>query len=182
MRYTTIIDITDNSKLWRNDHLLRLYYWLVCKCGYHDDDRDIIKLSIADISAATRLTVSAVRNGLKQLTTAGLLTKLDGGGYKVTKWIPTPDQPKPRAQRPKSCEADNQYAERLQRERQTQIDEYRKQLSAAVMSMTVEELEQWLSELQAGRSTRHKDVYLRANKQSTEWLCDYINKRKSMAK
>lgn len=86
MRYTTIIDISENRELYRNHNARLLYLHLVLKSGYHDDDRDQVRLSIRSMAYDSGLSVSAVRHALKVLEKNGLLSKRQGRLY-VTKFV-----------------------------------------------------------------------------------------------
>lgn len=85
MRYTTIIDIFDTPS-WRSSSARLIYFYMCLKCGYHDDDRDIIKISLRELSARLGLTLSAVRCALSLLISQGLITSSGISSYKVTKW------------------------------------------------------------------------------------------------
>lgn len=86
MRYTTIIDIRELPAVYRNQHCRMLYLHLTLASGYHDDDRDQLRTSIRRIAADTGISVSAVRNALKQLEKYGLLTR-NGETWSVKKFI-----------------------------------------------------------------------------------------------
>lgn len=85
MRYTTIIDIYD-THAWRSSSARLIYFYMCLKCGYHDDDRDIINISLRELSARLGLTLSAVRCALSLLISQGLITASGTSCYKVTKW------------------------------------------------------------------------------------------------
>ena len=95
MRYTTIIDITEVPTIYRNQHARLLYLHMVLKCGYHDDDRDILDLSIRNLAQQTGLSVSTIRHALRILERAALIQK-QGNAYIVRKWLPQ-EKPSPRA-------------------------------------------------------------------------------------
>lgn len=86
MRYTTVIDISEIPTVYRNHNARLLYIHLCLKAGYHDNDRDIVSLSVRQMSAQTGLTVSAVRNALKTLENAKLIAR-QGTVLYVRKWI-----------------------------------------------------------------------------------------------
>ena len=86
MRYTTIIDLSEFPALYRSENIRLLYLHLCLKSGYHDDDRDLIDISIRRLSYQTGITVSAVRNALRRLQDAGLLTR-QGPLYQVRKFV-----------------------------------------------------------------------------------------------
>lgn len=85
MRYTTIIDIFD-TPVWRSSSARLVYFYMCLKCGYHDDDRDIIKISLRELSARLGLTLSAIRCALPLLISQGLIVSSGPSAYKVTKW------------------------------------------------------------------------------------------------
>lgn len=78
MRYTTLIDITEIPAVYRCQNARLLYLHAVLKCGYHDEDRDVLGCSIRQLAADTGLTVSAVRHALKVLAKYGLIEQRDG--------------------------------------------------------------------------------------------------------
>lgn len=73
MRYTTIIDITEQPDVWRSVNARTLYLWLCCRCGYHDDDRDKMVMSTRSMASVLGMTHAAVRHALHVLMTAGLV-------------------------------------------------------------------------------------------------------------
>lgn len=100
MRYTTIIDIFDTPS-WRSSSARLIYFYMCLKCGYHDDDRDIIKISLRELSARLGLTLSAVRCALPLLISQGLITSSGPSCYKVTKWAEPKDIGKRKTKREK---------------------------------------------------------------------------------
>ena len=86
MRYTTVIDISEIPEIYRNKNVCRLYFHLCLKAGYHDDDRDVVKLSIRGMAYETGLSLSAIRNAIGQLLKHGLLEKT-GDSLKVRKFV-----------------------------------------------------------------------------------------------
>ena len=87
MRYTTIIDISQCQDIYRNQNSRLVYLHLVIKAGYHDHDRDLGRISIRSLAADTGLTISAVRNAIKQLVKWKLLARVDDM-WAVRKWVP----------------------------------------------------------------------------------------------
>lgn len=84
MRYTTIIDI--RSLLWyRNSSARLVYIHLALTAGWHDDDRDIARISYRRLALETGLTLSATRHALQQLTTTGMIMAVEKG-WMVKKW------------------------------------------------------------------------------------------------
>lgn len=87
MRYTTLIDISEIPAVYRNINARIVYLHLALKAGYHDDDRDICRLSIRSIAYDSGVTVSAARNALTQLQKAGLVAR-QGDCWVIRKWLP----------------------------------------------------------------------------------------------
>lgn len=121
MRYTTIIDIREAPALYRNANTRLIYLELVLASSYQQDTKDRYQGSFRTLAARVGVTVSAVRNSLKQLQALGMVSPIEGG-WIVKKWI---EQPSiiPRRQRPKPKQpinlSDDQQvtAEQLNRER-----------------------------------------------------------------
>lgn len=96
MRYTTVIDISEFPQIYRNLNARLLYIHMALKAGYHDDDRDVCRQSIRNLSADVGITVSAVRNALLQLEKSGLISR-GSDCWIVKKWVAT-ETPSPRTQ------------------------------------------------------------------------------------
>lgn len=88
MRYTTIIDISEQAGVYRNKNARLIYLHLALKSGYHDDDRDDITISIRALAAAAGCTFSATRHALAQLEAAELIAR-HGDIIRVKKWVLT---------------------------------------------------------------------------------------------
>lgn len=86
MRYTTIIDISEFPTIYRNENARLVYLHLVLKSGYHDNDRDLVSISLRRIAAEVGLTLSATRHAIGQLEKAQLLTR-QGSIWFVKKWV-----------------------------------------------------------------------------------------------
>lgn len=126
MRYTTIIDIFD-TPVWRSSSARLIYFYMCLKCGYHDDDRDLIRISLRELSARLGLTLSAVRCALSLLISQGLITSSGISSYKVTKWA----EPKEISRR------------KTKREKEiARIDEVRQQEKAMEQAKRAEEIKQ----------------------------------------
>lgn len=99
MRYTTIIDIREAPALYRNANTRLIYLELVLGSSYQQDTKDRYQGSFRTLAARAGVTISAVRNSLKQLQALGMVSPIEGG-WIVKKWI---EQPAiiPRRQRPK---------------------------------------------------------------------------------
>lgn len=86
MRYTTIIDISTSQVLYRSHNIRLVYLHLCLKAGYHDNDRDLVRISIRTLAADVGLTVGAVRHALEQLQKYQMLTRR-GDLWQVAKWV-----------------------------------------------------------------------------------------------
>ena len=173
MRYTTIIDISEIQEVYRNKNARLIYLHLALKAGYHDDDRDVINMSIRTTAWKVGLTVSATRHALALLERAGLL-KRTGLGWTVTKWIQATDPtPRPKKTTTKAGAAD------LGRQMDLEIMEYQRKLRLAIDKMTVGELEAWLQELKDGRQINHRGTYLKPREDNIQWLTNQIKIKKN---
>lgn len=122
MRYTTIIDISEMA-IYKNANASRVYFHLAMKSGWHDQDRDLIDISLRRLAEKTGLTLSATRNAMKQLEKAMLIQRRAASLWWIRKWVleetPTP--------RPKNArEKKNRDAEE---ERARMIDQRMKELN-----------------------------------------------------
>lgn len=99
MRYTTIIDISEMPAVYRNEHARLLYLHMALRAGYHDNDRDICRLSVRRLAAEVGLTLSATRHALKVLENAVLIKRYQGA-YAVRKFVmAAPVTPRPRSEK-----------------------------------------------------------------------------------
>lgn len=85
MRYTTIIDISEWRDLYRNVNVRLVYLHLVLKSGYHDHDRDQVRISYRSLAADSGLTLSQVRHAIKILIKWHMLIRKDNT-WTVRKW------------------------------------------------------------------------------------------------
>lgn len=122
MRYTTVIDITEISEVYKNATARLIYLHMSLKAGYHDADRDLVKLSIRRLSADVGVTVSATRHALHQLERAGLLTR-EGELWRVRKWV----EEQQITTRAKTKREMQEQIQRLERQRQQVILEQQHQ-------------------------------------------------------
>lgn len=166
MRYTTLIDISELPDVYRNKNARLLYMHIVLKSGYHDHDRDILDKSLRILAAEVGLTLSAIRHAVAQLEAAGLLKK-EQGSWRVKKWI-VQEIPTPRTQ--KTTSRTQGDADNLGARYNKEAEQYKQAVYKAVRSMTREQLQSWLEELQDGRSLRHGGVQLNANQANIAWL------------
>lgn len=86
MRYTTIIDITEYPSVYRNHNARLVYMHMVLRSGYHNEDRDLLDISLRRLASATGLSVSATRHALSVLLSASLVKK-EGPLWHVRKFI-----------------------------------------------------------------------------------------------
>lgn len=86
MRYTTIIDLSEFPAVYRNKNVRLVYLHLVLKSGYHDNDRDLIDISIRNLAWSVGLSVSATRHALHTLEQARMI-KRSGPLWHVRKFI-----------------------------------------------------------------------------------------------
>lgn len=166
MRYTTLIDISELPDVYRNKNARLLYMHMVLKSGYHDQDRDLLDKSLRSLASEAGLTLSATRHAVAQLEQAGLLKK-EQGSWRVKKWI-IQEIPTPRTQKTTARTEGN--ADNLGARYNKEAEQYKQAVYRAVRSMTKEQLQTWLQELQQGRSLRHGGVQLNANQANIAWL------------
>lgn len=86
MRYTTVIDIREIPEVYRNPNIRLLYLHLCLLAGYHDNDRDLVRISIRNLAVSSGLTVSATRHAVAILVKYKLL-RVKGSVYRVRKYI-----------------------------------------------------------------------------------------------
>ena len=89
MRYTTILDLRDWPALYKNHNVRLIYLHLVLSAGYHDDNRDLCRISLRRLEADSGLTLSAVRHAL-QVLEKNRLIKRTQQGIMVAKWLKEP--------------------------------------------------------------------------------------------
>lgn len=173
MRYTTIIDITEIRAVWANPNTTRLYVYLCLKCGYRDDDRDIIDISLHRLEADTGLTFSAVRNALKQLQKVGLVTR-EADAWRVKKWC-MQSGTSPRPKRNQAAAASQ--AGDIVRQAEEQMEERRRMILKVVSEVSREELTEWISELEDRRSIVHHRVTVPCRRDWIEWMKNMLEKK-----
>lgn len=86
MRYTTILDLTEFPTLYRNHAIRLVYFHLCCRSGYHDNDRDLIQISVRSVAKDVGITIAAARHALHQLESFALISR-EGTMWKVKKFI-----------------------------------------------------------------------------------------------
>lgn len=122
MRYTTVIDISEISEIYKNSTARLIYLHMSLKAGYHDADRDLVRLSIRRLSADVGVTVSATRHALHLLERSGLLTR-EGELWRVKKWV----EEQQITTRAKTKREMQEQIQRLERQRQQVILEQQHQ-------------------------------------------------------
>lgn len=131
MRYTTIIDISEIDRVWRSQSTRLVYLYMVLRCGYHDNDRDVFKMSIRDMSCRLHLSVSAIRHALSVLQSVNLIRQVGTSQYLVTKWVETPSITKRKTK--KQQEYDNQEA--IRQQEAAKIERQRQQEHARIAAL-----------------------------------------------
>lgn len=167
MRYTTLIDITEQPQVYANHHARLLYLHMALRAGYRDEDRDLLAISIRRLAMDCGLSVSATRHALAVLAKAGLIARADKG-WRVLKWMAAPP-PTPRTQkaaRKAAAAGAGRIGDEIERERA----DWERRVMEAVRSCTREQLLQWAQELDEGRSIKHCGINLNANQDNVRWL------------
>lgn len=166
MRYTTLIDISELPDVYHNKNARLLYMHMVLKSGYHDQDRDLLAMSIRRLASDAGLTLSATRFALAQLEQVGLLKK-EAGSWRVKKWI-VQEIPTPRTQKT-TDRSSNSMTAQIKKEKE-EAERFRQALYKVVRSMNKEQLQAWLQELEEGKSRVHDGVRLQPNLNNRLWL------------
>lgn len=118
MRYTTVIDLRDYPDVYRNQNARLVYLHLSLAAGYHDNNRDMVSVSIRNLSWQVGITVSACRHALLQLERSKLVSR-DGDKLVVKKWCET-DTISPRAKTAAQRKDQARAADRDQRNDQAE--------------------------------------------------------------
>lgn len=166
MRYTTVIDISEFPQIYRNLNARLLYIHMALKAGYHDDDRDICRLSIRSLAADVGITVSATRNALLQLEKSGLISK-SSDCWIVKKWVlqetPTPRTLKTASNKDSKLSAEIRKSDQELEERTRQITEW-------VRSSTREQIQELVTKLENGKMARINGQRVYPSSQSIQWF------------
>lgn len=166
MRYTTVIDITDFPQIYRNIHARLVYIHMALKAGYHDDDRDICRLSIRSLAADVGITVSATRNALLQLEKSGLISK-SSDCWIVKKWV-LQETPTPRTQKTASNK-DSKLSAEIRKNDQEQ-EERARQIMDWVRSSSREQIQELVIKLENGKMSRINGQRVYPSSQSIQWF------------
>ena len=133
MRYTTIIDISQAPEVYRNQNVRLVYLHLVLRAGYHDHDRDLVRISIRSLAAQVGLTVAAARHAIGVLEKWKLLQRT-GSYYQVRKWVPeqtVTSRAKTAKQQQQLNLAAQRRADEERREREAELERIRREQQAA---------------------------------------------------
>lgn len=166
MRYTTVIDITEFPQIYRNLNARLVYIHMALKAGYHDDDRDICRLSIRNLSADVGITVSATRNALLQLEKSGLISK-GSDCWIVKKWV-LQESPTPRTHKTASNK-DSKLSAEIRKSDQ-ELEERTRQITEWVRSSTREQIQELVTKLRNGKMARINGQRVYPSSQSTQWF------------
>lgn len=166
MRYTTVIDITDFPHIYRNLNARLVYIHMALKAGYHDDDRDICRLSIRNLAADVGITVSATRNALLQLEKAGLISR-SSDCWIVKKWV-LQESPTPRTQKTASNK-DSKLSAEIRKNDQEQ-EERARQIMDWVRSSSREQIQELVTKLEIGKMARINGQRVYPSSQSIQWF------------
>lgn len=162
MRYTTIIDVTEIPDIWRNPNVTRLYFYMAMRCGYHDDDRDQLRISIRNLAYAAGLSLSACRHALRVLQSTRLLDRQEDT-WIVRKFLL---EQKPTSRTQRSTGAGGTITEVEKSEQDLRL----KAIKKAVKSCSRQEAVAWLNELQKGQSNVHYGAQIPATDAWIKWL------------
>lgn len=89
MRYTTILDLRDWPKLYKNPNCRLIYLHLVLLARYEDTYKDWCHVSFRRLAADVGLTESATRHAIKILEASKLIRRKNGWIW-VAKWLKDP--------------------------------------------------------------------------------------------
>lgn len=177
MRYTTLIDIR-GTKAYASPSVRLLYIHLVLASGYHAEDLDQVRVSIRGLAEQTRLSVSAVRHGLKVLAKLNLVSR-EGDHLRVAKYVVQDGIPK-RARTKKEQHLQNQAREREQEQQERRRREIQEQAEIIAKYLTKEDLEEWLENCR--RRDEDAIVYQKGckvinNEQGRRYITEWIKRK-----
>lgn len=170
MRYTTVIDITDFPQIYRNIHARLVYIHMALKAGYHDDDRDVCRLSIRSLAADAGITVSAVRNALLQLEKSGLISR-GSDCWIVKKWVAT-ETPSPRTQATVAKKAAG-LSDAIRKNDEEQ-EERTRQIYEWIRTSSQNEIQALVDKLKSGKMARINGQRIYPSAKSIEWFTSQI--------
>ena len=170
MRYTTVIDITDFPQIYRNIHARLVYIHMALKAGYHDDDRDVCRLSIRNLAADVGITVSATRNALLQLEKSGLISK-SSDCWIVKKWVQM-DAPSPRTQATVAKKASG-IADAIRKNDQ-ELEERTRLICEWVRTSSQNDIQALVEKLENGKMARINGQRVYPSSQSIQWFKKHL--------
>ena len=132
----------------------------------------MIDISIRNLAMTVGLSISATRHSLACLEREKLISR-DGTRWRILKWV-VADLPTPRRQ-PKKAKASDEstnYGEKMDK----QLEEYRQKVYNAIRMCSRTQLEEWLKELEEGRSLRHYGAQIASNQETITWLRNVIQR------
>ena len=166
MRYTTVIDITDFPQIYRNIHARLVYIHMALRAGYHDDDRDVCRLSIRTLAADVGITVSATRNALQQLEKSGLISK-SSDCWIVKKWVAM-EAASPRTQATVSKKASG-ISDAIRKNDQEQ-EERTRRICEWVRTSSQKDIQVLVEKLQNGKMARINGQRVYPSAASIQWF------------
>ena len=166
MRYTTVIDISEFTQIYRNLNARLVYIHIALKAGYHDEDRDVCRLSIRSLAADVGITVSATRNALLQLEKAGLISK-SSGFWIVKKWVAT-ETPSPRTQATASKKAAG-LTDAIRKNDEDQ-EERSRQIYEWIRTSSQDDIKALVDKLKIGKMARINGQRIYPSAKSIEWF------------
>ena len=175
MRYTTVIDITDFPQIYRNIHARCLYIHMALKAGYHDDDRDICRLSIRNLAADVGITVSAARNALQQLEKAGLISR-GSDCWIVKKWVAM-ETPSPRTQLTVTKKASG-ISDAIRKNDQ-ELEERTRQIAEWVRTSSRKDIQELVEKLENGKMARLNGQRIYPSSRAIEWFLNQLEKKQN---
>lgn len=171
MRYTTVIDLTEMPEVWRNSNVTRLYLYMALRCGYHDQDRDVLTMSTRNLAIGAGITHSACRHALRVLLAHQLLVQ-EGNSWRVKKFI-LDIKPSARTQK-NTTVSDSRLVERdLEKENRDRI------VYKLVKEASLKDLKGILSDLKEQKNTTYKEV--KFGQQDVKTLVDWIEFKQKRA-
>lgn len=174
MRYTTIIDIS-KSEVYRNPNARLVYLHLCLVAGYHDTDRDLVRISIRQLAAQVGLTLSATRFAVAQLEKNGLLAHTESV-WRVKKWFEeqTITSRKKSAQEARKAEKEKTAADARRKEAEKQEEE--SQRLEAIRSTGKTPFEEYFEGKMAEAAAGDLEAQEIVNKR--KWMYDQLKNQK----
>ena len=176
MRYTTVIDITDYPQIYRNMNARLVYVHMALKAGYHDDDRDICRLSIRSLAASVGITVSATRNALVQLEKSGLISK-SSDCWIVKKWVAM-EAPSPRTQLTVAKKASG--ITDAMRKNDQELEERTRQITEWVRTSSRKDIQELIEKLENGKMARINGQRVYPSGRAIEWFGNQLNLKRKL--